>query len=101
MRPFKNWFKSNDLNPIEKTIKSSTARKQVSKRFKANQQAGRYVHIMDNNMFNTVKMMFESADETNKQMATDIVLKSKMTEEQINYFVNKWCGHFYEPKNKI
>jgi hypothetical protein len=52
-------------------------------------------------MFNTVKMMFESADETNKQMATDIVLKSKMTEEQINYFVNKWCGHFYEPKNKI
>ena len=28
-------------------------------------------------------------------------LSGEMTEEQINYFVNKWCGHFYEPKNKI
>ena len=98
--PFKNWFRSNDAPPI-KLIKSSTARKQVSKRLKANQQAGRYIHIMDNDMFNTVKMMVESNDEINKQMATDIVLKSKMNEKQISYFVDKWSHHFYTPKIKV
>lgn len=97
MRPFKNWFRSSEATPV-KLIKSSAARKQLSKRLKANQQAGRYIHIMDDDMFNTVKMMIGSNDETNKQMATDIVLKSRMTEEQINYFVDKWCYHFYVPK---
>ena len=98
MRPFKNWFKSIDVTTPIKLIKSSTARKQVSKRLKANQQAGRFIHIMDDDMFNTVKMMIESNDETNKQMATDIVFKSKMNQKQIDYFVDKWCYHFYVPK---
>ena len=101
MRPFKNWFKSTDATPT-KLIATSTARKQVSKRLKTNQQAGRYIHIMDDDMFNTVRMMIESNDETNKQMATDIILKSKMSEKQIDYFINKWCYHLYTPpKNKV
>lgn len=96
MRQFHKWFIS-DIQPV-KIIKESTAKKQVNKRLTANQQAGRYIHVMDDDMFNSVKLMIESEDETNKQMAIDIVLKSRMSKEHIDYFVSKHSQSLYKDK---
>lgn len=87
---FQGWFKRDTQPP--KFISSKLVRKNLSKRLKANQLSNRYIHIMDENMFDTIKQMFNSEDPASKLMAKDIVLKSRLSEEQINYFVTK---HLY------
>jgi len=81
---FQGWFKQESK---PKPISSKLIRKNLSKKLRANQQSGRYIHIMDNDMFNTIKQMFKSEDSSNRQMAKDIVWNSMLSEEQINYFI--------------
>ena len=88
---FQGWFRK-DIQQQPKPVSSKTARKGLSKRLKANQLSNRYIHIMDGDMFDTIKQMFNSEDPASKLMAKDIVLKSRLNEEQINYFVTK---HLY------
>lgn len=63
------------------------ARKRLSKRLRSIQTAGRYVHIMDEEMFDSVCAMIGSKDRRDKVMAHDIILSSKMGIGQINYFI--------------
>ena len=88
---FQGWFRK-DIQQQPKPVSSKTARKGLSKRLKANQLSNRYVHIMDGDMFDTIKQMFGSEDPASRLMVKDIVLKSRLNEEQINYFVTK---HLY------
>ena len=87
---FQGWFKRDTQPP--KPMSSKLVRKNLSKRLKANQLSNRYIHIMDENMFDTIKQMFGSEDKASKQLAKDIVWNSRLSEEQINYFVTK---HLY------
>ena len=89
--PFKGWFRKDTVDAV-KPVASKLLRKNISKRLKANQQAGRYIHIMDDDMFSTVSQMIKSDDSTNREMAKDIIWKSKLSEEQMDYFINK---HFW------
>lgn len=82
---FQGWFKRDIQSP--KPMSSKLVRKNLSKRLKANQLSNRYTHIMDNDMFDTVQQMFKSEDKTNNQMAKDIVWNSRLSEEQMNYFI--------------
>ena len=86
---FKGWFQRAE-GKLPRPISSKLARKNLSKRLKANQQAGRYIHIMDDDMFNTVSQMIKSDDPTNRRMAKDIVLRSKLSKEQMDYFVTNY-----------
>ena len=88
---FQGWFRK-DIQQQPKPVSSKTARKGLSKRLKANQLSNRYIHIMDGDMFDTIKQMLKSEDPASKLMAKDIVLRSRLSEEQINYFVTK---HLY------
>ena len=83
---FQGWFQRVE-GKLPKPTSSKLIRKGLSKKLKANQQSGRYIHIMDNDMFNTVQQMFKSEDSSNKQMAKDIVWNSMLSEEQMNYFI--------------
>ena len=89
---FQGWggFIKGSQQPKPMSIK--TTRKGLNKRLKANQLSNRYIHIMDEDMLNTIKQMFGSEDPANRLMAKDIVLKSRLTKEQIDYFVTK---HLY------
>lgn len=87
--PFQGWFKKETVDAV-KPIASKLARKKLSKLLKANQQSNRYIHIMDGDMFNTVSQMIKSDDSTNRRMAKDIILRSKMNKEQIDYFVTNY-----------
>ena len=83
---FKGWFQRAE-GKLPKPTSSKLLRKGLSKRLKANQQSGRYIHIMDNDMFDTIQHMFKSKNINDKRMAKSIVWNSKLNEEQINYFV--------------
>lgn len=87
--PFKGWFRK-ETDQLPKPIASKLARKKLSKLLKANQQAGRYIHIMDDDMFSTVSQMIKSDDSTNRRMAKDIILRSKLSKEQLDYFVTNY-----------
>lgn len=87
--PFKGWFRK-EIDQFPKPIASKLARKKLSKLLKANQQAGRYIHIMDDDMFSTVNQMIKSDDSTNRRMAKDIILRSKLSKEQLDYFVTNY-----------
>ena len=65
-------------------------RKQAKKKLSAIQQPGRYVHDMDNEMFDSVCEMLTSKDRRDKVMAHDIILSSKMNMEHMNYFIQNY-----------
>lgn len=86
-RSFQGWFEVKKEISVPQYTASKLIRKNLSKRLRANQLSGRYIHIMDNDMFDSVKQMFKSKGPTDKQMAKDIVWSSKLTKEQIDYFI--------------
>lgn len=67
-------------------------RKSLSKKLNAQQtNPSRWVHIVDDDMFESICEMLKSEDNTNVNMAKDIVFKSKLTYTQIRHLVNKFC----------
>lgn len=68
-----------------------TARKLLSKKLNAIQtHPNRWIHEMDDEMLESISMMLKSEDETNINMAKDIVFKSKLNYNQIRYLVNNF-----------
>ena len=67
-------------------------RKKLSKKLKSIQIPGRYIHVMDDEMFNTVVQMLESKTDTDIQMARDIIFNSKMKEHHMNLFISRHCS---------
>ncbi len=69
-----------------------TARKLLSKKLNAIQtHPARWIHEMDEEMLESVSMMLQSEDVTNRNMAKDIVFKSKLNYNQIRYLVSNHC----------
>ena len=62
-------------------------RKQAKKKLSAVQQAGRWSHDMDDDLFSSVCEMLTSKDRRDKVMALEIVLNSKMNMNHMNYFI--------------
>jgi hypothetical protein len=67
-------------------------RKALSKKLKSIQVPGRYIHVMDDDMFDTVVQMLESKTDTDIQMARDIIFNSKMKEHHMNLFISRHNG---------
>ena len=67
-------------------------RKKLSKKLRSIQTPGRYIHVMDDDMFTTVVQMLESKTDTDIQMARDIILNSKMKEHYMNLFISRHCS---------
>ena len=65
-------------------------RKRVKKKLSSNQQSSRYIHIMDNEMFDSVCTMLKSQDRRDKVMAIDIILNNKMSIDHMNYFIQNY-----------
>lgn len=94
-----NWQKrtdrNNKLDPndfLYRYNSDKTARKLLSKKLNAIQtHPSRWVHEMDNEMLESISMMLKSEDETNINMAKDIVFKSKLNYNQIRYLVSNHC----------
>jgi hypothetical protein len=64
-------------------------RKELSKRLKKQQNGGRYVHVLDNEMVNNLCGMLKSTDDDDITLAKEIIFKSKMSNDHITRFVNE------------
>ena len=66
-------------------------RKTLSKKLNALQtNPSRWIHEMDDDMLESISEMLKSDDNTNINMAKDIVFKSKLNYNQIRYLVNNF-----------
>lgn len=69
-----------------------TARKLLSKKLNAIQtHPNRWIHEMDAEMLESVDMMLKSENVTDRNMAKDIVFKSKLSYGQIRFLVSNHC----------
>lgn len=86
--------RNNKINPddfLYRYNSDKTARKLLSKKLNAIQtHPSRWVHEMDDEMLESISMMLKSEDVTNRNMAKDIVFKSKLNYNQIRYLVNNF-----------
>jgi hypothetical protein len=64
-------------------------RKSLSKRLKMQQNGGRYVHVLDDEMVDNLCNMLKSIDDDDIALAKEIVFKSKMSNDHITRFVNE------------
>ena len=74
------------------TLSIKKQRKTLSKKLRSIQVPGRYIHVMDDEMFDTVVQMLESKTDTDIQMARDIIFNSKMKEHHMNLFIARHCS---------
>ena len=66
-------------------------RKTLSKKLNALQtNPSRWIHEMDDDMLESISEMLKSDDNTNVNMAKDIIFKSKLNYNQIRYLVNNF-----------
>ena len=66
-------------------------RKTLSKKLNALQtNPSRWIHEMDDDMLESISEMLKSDDNTNINMAKDIVFKSKLNYNQIRYLINNF-----------
>ena len=82
----KQYKRDKNAKPIYH-FQDKKSRRQVKKKLSSIQQPGRYVHIMDDNMFDSVCTMLKSKDRRDKVMALDIILSNKMSLANMNYFI--------------
>jgi hypothetical protein len=64
-------------------------RKSLSKRLKMQQNGGRYVHVLDDEMIDNLCNMLKSTDDDDITLAKEIIFKSKMSNNHITRFVNE------------
>ena len=64
-------------------------RKSLSKRLKMQQNGGRYVHVLDDEMVDNLCSMLKSTDDDDITLAKEIIFKSKMSNDHITRFVNE------------
>lgn len=65
-------------------------RKKLSKKLRAQRQPGRYVHEVDDEMFNNLCSMLDSVDNDDISLARDILYKSKLVEKHITHLTNNY-----------
>lgn len=76
-------------------------RKILSKKLRSIQVPGRYIHTMDDEMFDTVVQMLESKTDTDIQMARDIIFNSKMKEHHMNLFISRHYSAILNEPNPL
>jgi hypothetical protein len=67
-------------------------RKSLSKRLKMQQNGGRYVHVLDDEMVDNLCNMLKSTDDDDITLAKEIIFKSKMSNDHIARFVNEYLN---------
>jgi len=82
-------LKSNSL-PNYYIVEEKKNRKKLAKKLRAQQQPGRHVHEVDDEMFENLCSMLDSVDEDNIILAKDILFKSKLLEKHITHLVHKY-----------
>lgn len=86
------WLDNKRLNEDWTMSDKKKKRKTLSKRLKMQQNGGRYVHVLDDEMVNNLCGMLNSTDNDDIKLAKEIIFKSKMSNEHITRFVNE---HLY------
>ena len=84
-----NYLKSNSLSNYY-IVEEKKNRKKLAKKLRAQQQPGRHVHEVDDEMFENLCSMLDSVDEDNIILAKDILFKSKLLEKHITHLVHKY-----------
>ena len=74
-------------------MKQKKDRKSLSKRLKAQQQPGRYTHVLDKEMFENLCGMLKSTDMENVKLSREILFKSKLSNDNITTLLRE---HLYE-----
>lgn len=80
--------KKPELDPYIMELKKD--RKKLAKKLRAQQQPGRYVHEVDDEMFENLCSMLDSIDNENINLARDILYKSKLLERHITHLTNNY-----------
>jgi hypothetical protein len=84
-----HYLKSNSLSNYY-IVEEKKNRKKLAKKLRAQQQPGRHVHEVDDEMFENLCSMLDSVDEDNIILAKDILFKSKLLEKHITHIVHKY-----------
>ena len=84
-----HYLKSNSLSNYY-IVEEKKNRKKLAKKLRAQQQPGRHVHEVDDEMFENLCSMLDSVDEDNIILAKDILFKSKLLEKHITHLVHKY-----------
>lgn len=86
------WLDNKRLNEDWLMSDKKKKRKTLSKRLKMQQNGGRHVHVLDDEMIENLCGMLNSTDNDDIELAKEIIFKSKMSNEHITRFVNE---HLY------
>lgn len=93
------WLDNKRLNEDWLMSDKKKKRKELSKRLKKQQNGGRYVHVLDDEMVNNLCGMLNSTDNDDVALAKEIIFKSKMSNDHITRFVNEYLdillGYFH------
>ena len=84
-----NYLKSNSISNYY-IVEEKKNRKKLAKKLRAQQQPGRHVHEVDDEMFENLCSMLDSVDEDNIILAKDVLFKSKLLEKHITHLVHKY-----------
>lgn len=84
------WLDKEKLNEDWYMADKKKKRKTLSKRLKMQQNGGRYVHVLDDEMVENLCGMLNSTDREDVALAKEIIFKSKMSNEHITRFVNEY-----------
>ena len=84
-----NYLKSNSISNYY-IVEEKKNRKKLAKKLRAQQQPGRHVHEIDDEMFENLCSMLDSVDEDNIILAKDVLFKSKLLEKHITHIVHKY-----------
>jgi hypothetical protein len=83
------WLDNKRLNEDWFMMDKKKKRKSLSKRLKMQQNGGRYIHVLDNEMVDNLCNMLKSTDNDDITLAKEIIFKSKMSNDHITRFVNE------------
>jgi hypothetical protein len=84
-----HYLKSNSISNYY-IVEEKKNRKKLAKKLRAQQQPGRHVHEIDDEMFENLCSMLDSVDEDNIILAKDVLFKSKLLEKHITHLVHKY-----------
>lgn len=84
------WLDNKRLNEDWLMSDKKKKRKTLSKRLKMQQNGGRYVHVLDDEMVENLCGMLNSTDNDDIALAKEIIFKSKMSNDHITRFVNEY-----------
>lgn len=84
------WLDKKRADEDYYAMKQKKDRKSLSKRLKAQQQPGRYTHVLDKEMFENLCGMLKSTDMENVKLAREILFRSKMSNDHITTLLKEY-----------